>query len=497
MKKLLLLGVIASLCVMGAESYATPVQSGAKEMPPVGPWKIVAFFEGGAFQGCIAGIGGDGGGANQYLRVEVSPDKKYWGFTVPGPEYEPIPEGTKADVSTNLKNSRGNSYHFTTTMNNGDASTQMNKDMINDFFNLGRNAGPDEIGFNAWINNRQTSMGWTLSSRQKAFKALHSCIDQNGSHRGLQKQKTAAKNPYTMVQRAPVGLWQTGAIYKNGKFEACAASLPGRMGNLTIFQKANKSWHLELPSLAGFAPGSSSAPVKERLGNMQERPVVVNIDPDDRSLSRTVSHAWVADFFAMAENEDYYTNGIVRDTYQVRMGRNFATTMKWNLSSQQDVLMTIEACMQKNNPVTRAAPRFQPKPSIQATPRFQRKPAPRFQPRATSRYQSQASARYGAYTAISINRNIVKGVIAEGNNVYVKIPSQGNITVKISNGFKSSYRKWGQSRWVDRSGFVKTVRISNSDRGTGKKGYTWRVNTGAKFIEYYVNGRLVLHLKHD
>jgi len=192
-----------------------------------------------------------------------------------------------------------------------------------------------------------TSGSSNFMEMEMAYKGA--CGSQKG--RKSHVKKAVAKNPYTMREKPNVGLWRLAAVYNHGKFEVCAAALPSRAGHLVISRNAstddNKAWRVEVPPLVQFKRGMR-VQIQEQLGNMKAKRVMVDVDPNDGGLSHAVSLAWIADFFSMAENESYYTNGIVRDTYQVGMGKGFATKMKWKLSSQEDVLMAIDACVQES-----------------------------------------------------------------------------------------------------------------------------------------------------
>ncbi|MDQ6961627.1 MAG: hypothetical protein Q9M28_03730 [Mariprofundaceae bacterium] len=108
-------------------------------------------------------------------------------------------------------------------------------------------------------------------------------------------------------------------------------------------------------------------------------------------------------------------------------------------------------------------------------------------------------SRYGNYTAIFINPVIVKNVVVQAGDIYVQLDAQvwkqqfssGKIQVLESNKKGSDYSPWSDAK------MEKVVSISNRDKKGSKKGHTWRIQTSAKFIEYRVNGELVLHLKRD
>ncbi len=103
-------------------------------------------------------------------------------------------------------------------------------------------------------------------------------------------------------------------------------------------------------------------------------------------------------------------------------------------------------------------------------------------------------AQNGAYADFAIrsqNADVVEDILAEGNDFYVKLPdSYWNraIIVKISNKFQTDYRTW----WNGEEMLAVKVYRTNKQN---KKGYTYRINTSAKFIEYWADDELILHLE--
>jgi hypothetical protein len=99
--------------------------------------------------------------------------------------------------------------------------------------------------------------------------------------------------------------------------------------------------------------------------------------------------------------------------------------------------------------------------------------------------------QYGPFTALSLDKQVVEDVFTQGNDVYVKINKNfwnASFTVKISNGNKSGYRTWlnGQDEMQ--------VKVYQSQK-ENRQSYTYRVNTTAKYVEYWMDGKLVLHLE--
>ncbi|MEJ2725616.1 MAG: hypothetical protein P8175_13420 [Deltaproteobacteria bacterium] len=98
---------------------------------------------------------------------------------------------------------------------------------------------------------------------------------------------------------------------------------------------------------------------------------------------------------------------------------------------------------------------------------------------------------YGPFTAVKMDPEVVQDVVVEDNNIYVKVaPSYWNqeFIVKISNDYMTSYRQWLNGAWE------MPIRVYQSQE-KNKQGYTYRINTTAKFVEYWTGGKLVLLLE--
>jgi hypothetical protein len=106
---------------------------------------------------------------------------------------------------------------------------------------------------------------------------------------------------------------------------------------------------------------------------------------------------------------------------------------------------------------------------------------------------AQEETQYGDFIALSMDKEVVSGVFSEGNDIYVKIHKaywDADFIVRLSNANQMDYRPWLNGE-LDR--VVKVYRSQQTD----KQGYTYRINTVAKFVEYWVGDRLVLHLKRN
>lgn len=97
---------------------------------------------------------------------------------------------------------------------------------------------------------------------------------------------------------------------------------------------------------------------------------------------------------------------------------------------------------------------------------------------------------FGPYEAIAINREVVRDVKVDKElNIYLQLfPAHKDkeLVVKISNERFSSYREWVH-------GGLELISPANA----GKTPYGWTdwVQSKAKYIEYWMDGEVFLHLK--
>ena len=92
-----------------------------------------------------------------------------------------------------------------------------------------------------------------------------------------------------------------------------------------------------------------------------------------------------------------------------------------------------------------------------------------------------------AFNVLVRDESIVQAVRSEADNVWIKLTSEhlnDTITVKISNKNQDSYRTWFNDS---------TDLVSVGYRGNGV--WSDRVHTKANFIEYWMDGKLILHLE--
>lgn len=97
---------------------------------------------------------------------------------------------------------------------------------------------------------------------------------------------------------------------------------------------------------------------------------------------------------------------------------------------------------------------------------------------------------YGPYQAIAINRGILRDVRVDNElNIFLQlVPEHKNkeLVVKISDERFAGYRNW-----VYRG----LELVSPANAGKTPYGWTDRVQTKAKYIEYWMDGSIFLHLK--
>ena len=96
---------------------------------------------------------------------------------------------------------------------------------------------------------------------------------------------------------------------------------------------------------------------------------------------------------------------------------------------------------------------------------------------------------FGPYTAIERDKDIVKDVrIADNGRIYLLLNpdhKEKEIILKNSNYQGRGYRNWFNG---------KQELISPANQGKAANEYTDWVETTANFVEYYMEGKLILHL---
>ena len=98
--------------------------------------------------------------------------------------------------------------------------------------------------------------------------------------------------------------------------------------------------------------------------------------------------------------------------------------------------------------------------------------------------------RFGPYEALSFDNAILNDVKFESDgNVFLRLLpeyKEKELVVKISDGYFASYRQWAHGSYD---------LVSPATQGKAPYSWTDRVNTGARYIEYWMDGEVFLHLK--
>jgi hypothetical protein len=97
------------------------------------------------------------------------------------------------------------------------------------------------------------------------------------------------------------------------------------------------------------------------------------------------------------------------------------------------------------------------------------------------------NAEQDLFSVLVQDKSLVRYIRSEGDNVWIKLASAklaDEVTVRISNKDKKLYRTWFNGNVdLESKGF------------RGSNAWSDRVQTKANYIEYWLNGTLVLHLK--
>ncbi|MDQ8201905.1 hypothetical protein [Pelagicoccus sp. SDUM812003] len=103
--------------------------------------------------------------------------------------------------------------------------------------------------------------------------------------------------------------------------------------------------------------------------------------------------------------------------------------------------------------------------------------------------QEASLQQFGPYVALARDANIVKDVkVEENGRIYLLLNpdfKEKEITLKNSSSLKSGYRKWFNGEYE---------LISPANQGKAPNEYTDWVETTGNYIEYYMDGNLILHL---
>ena len=102
----------------------------------------------------------------------------------------------------------------------------------------------------------------------------------------------------------------------------------------------------------------------------------------------------------------------------------------------------------------------------------------------------ELSPRFGPFEAIALNSDVIRGVkVEDDGKIWILLnPAyrERELVVKISNLEGESYRKWF-------TGSEELVSPANQ----GKQANQWTdwIETKARYVEYWMSGQLILHLK--
>lgn len=98
---------------------------------------------------------------------------------------------------------------------------------------------------------------------------------------------------------------------------------------------------------------------------------------------------------------------------------------------------------------------------------------------------------FGAFSAITMDRNVVQDVFTRGNDIYVKVDSahwDATLNVRVSDENMAAYRTWSNGE------NEMTIKVYQSQK-ENLQGYTYRIHTTARYVEYWMDGKLILHLE--
>ncbi|EDY84339.1 hypothetical protein VDG1235_3970 [Verrucomicrobiia bacterium DG1235] len=98
-------------------------------------------------------------------------------------------------------------------------------------------------------------------------------------------------------------------------------------------------------------------------------------------------------------------------------------------------------------------------------------------------------AEFGPYVALTRDANIVRDVkVEENGRIYLLLNpdfKEKEIILKNSTSLKSGYRKWFNDEYE---------LVSAANQGKAPNEYTDWVTTSGNYVEYYMEGKLILHL---
>lgn len=104
--------------------------------------------------------------------------------------------------------------------------------------------------------------------------------------------------------------------------------------------------------------------------------------------------------------------------------------------------------------------------------------------------EESSGKRFGPFEALTFDSEIIRDVKYESNgDIWLQLQpahKEKELIVKLSNEYFAGYREWEH-------GGYELVSPANQ----GKRPYHWTdyVNTSAKYVEYWMEGEVFLHLK--
>jgi hypothetical protein len=102
---------------------------------------------------------------------------------------------------------------------------------------------------------------------------------------------------------------------------------------------------------------------------------------------------------------------------------------------------------------------------------------------------AESQVRFGPYRALEINSDVIRGVkVDDAGKIWLLLnPAyrENELVVKISNENGASYRKWFTGEYE---------LVSPADQGKQPNAWTDWIETQASYVEYWMNGRKILHL---
>lgn len=103
---------------------------------------------------------------------------------------------------------------------------------------------------------------------------------------------------------------------------------------------------------------------------------------------------------------------------------------------------------------------------------------------------SARNPRFGPYEAIHLDPAVIRGVqVDDALRIYLKFHppyDDRELIIRLSNAYKAGYRPWADGAMEF---------VAPATRGSNPDVWGDWIQSKANFIEYWVEGRLVLHLK--